>query len=31
MPFEFVEWFYKRKTQDIIEQQENNKNRIPVF
>lgn len=30
MPFEFVEWFYKRKVQDLVNQQENNK-KIPVF
>ena len=32
MPFEFVEWFYKRKAQDIIDQQESrNKGNIPTF
>jgi len=32
MPLEFTEWFYKRKVQDIIDEQEARKNSsIPTF
>lgn len=31
MPLEFTEWFYKRKVQDIIDEQEAKKGGTPVF
>ncbi len=32
MPLEFTEWFYKRKLQDIIDEQEaRKKGKVPIF
>lgn len=32
MPLEFTEWFYKRKLQDLVEEQEaRKKGTMPVF
>lgn len=31
MPLEFTEWFYKRKVQDLVNEEEARKNKIPTF